>query len=306
MTTYLIDLFCGAGGVSTGAKQIGMVPLLAVDAWDIALDVYRQNYPSVEVMKYTVSEDDVTQSSYSPLLRRIAQLRSSTLRSGDSLHVHASPPCQNFSTANPHKSVDEGATLLHVALQLLRIINPDSWSVEEVNSSHVKDVFSQYNVQFRLLNACDFGLPQTRKRLIATSYAIPEQKEIVRHVPMGDVLPDLANKGWFIRSSANSKKFDGRGRITSLRSVDKDCAFTITSLGLQLVDRDEFSNIRGLTVQELCRLQGFPDGYFESKNINVVELKQLLGNAVPPPFASGFLLHKPGLQPYRHRRRQSK
>lgn len=48
MVLYVIDLFCGAGGFSTGAKQAGAKIAIAIDTWDIALDVHKHNHPNTK------------------------------------------------------------------------------------------------------------------------------------------------------------------------------------------------------------------------------------------------------------------
>lgn len=45
---YVIDLFCGCGGFSEGAKQAGASVKLAVDNWDKALSVHNKNHPDPE------------------------------------------------------------------------------------------------------------------------------------------------------------------------------------------------------------------------------------------------------------------
>ncbi len=45
MTLYIIDLFCGAGGFSTGAAKAGAKIAVAIDSWNIALNVHKQHHP---------------------------------------------------------------------------------------------------------------------------------------------------------------------------------------------------------------------------------------------------------------------
>src|SRR6185312_5801776 len=48
MTLRGIDLFCGEGGSSWGAKNAGVEMVGAVDAWDVAARTYEDNFPTAE------------------------------------------------------------------------------------------------------------------------------------------------------------------------------------------------------------------------------------------------------------------
>ena len=54
---YVIDLFCGIGGFSEGAKQAGAKVILAVDNWEIALEVHKNNHPDTEHWNLTLGGD---------------------------------------------------------------------------------------------------------------------------------------------------------------------------------------------------------------------------------------------------------
>ena len=49
MVTF-VDLFCGGGFGGRGAVTAGAQPILAVDAWDLATQTYKSNFPSAEVL----------------------------------------------------------------------------------------------------------------------------------------------------------------------------------------------------------------------------------------------------------------
>ena len=44
MKLDVIDLFCGAGGMSLGLKQAGFNIVAAMDNWDAAVDCYKANF----------------------------------------------------------------------------------------------------------------------------------------------------------------------------------------------------------------------------------------------------------------------
>ena len=57
MITF-VDLFCGGGFGARGAVTAGAQPLLAVDAWNLATDTYKSNFPSAEVLCSPIEEID--------------------------------------------------------------------------------------------------------------------------------------------------------------------------------------------------------------------------------------------------------
>ena len=51
-----VDLFCGGGFGARGAVNTGATPILAVDAWDLAAETYKANFPSAEVLPKRIEE----------------------------------------------------------------------------------------------------------------------------------------------------------------------------------------------------------------------------------------------------------
>eukprot|EP00966_Prymnesium_polylepis_P232684 5381564-Prymnesium_polylepis.1 len=70
----VVDLFCGIGGFSEGARQAGHTVILAIDADEQALQTHKVNHPDCETVLTTLPDG-------LPPLPRDA-------------HWHASPPCQ--------------------------------------------------------------------------------------------------------------------------------------------------------------------------------------------------------------------
>ena len=52
-----IDLFCGMGGFSLGARNAGATCILAVDSWDEAVAVHRGNFPEDRIMRFDLGHD---------------------------------------------------------------------------------------------------------------------------------------------------------------------------------------------------------------------------------------------------------
>ena len=94
----IVDLFCGAGGLSAGFRSAGFDSVLAVDSWSPAVSTYRRNIGS------HVLEEYVTDELRLPHCRVIA----------------GGPPCQGFSSAGLRKSDDERNSLVSVFAKLHR------------------------------------------------------------------------------------------------------------------------------------------------------------------------------------------
>jgi DNA (cytosine-5)-methyltransferase 1 len=163
MTDYhVLDLFCGAGGASCGIDMAGFDLVAAVDTDTDALDTHAANLPG-----YTVRHDlsDVDPS----ILPERAQ---------SPVYIHGSPPCKGFSTANDDRHIDdERNALVSNFIDWVAELQPAVVTMENVTGmltistefmGRVEAAFRDagYRVKYRTLNAADYGVPQTRKRVI--------------------------------------------------------------------------------------------------------------------------------------------
>ena len=151
------DLFSGCGGAAEGAIQAGAVVPLSVDCWDDANEVHRENHPQTTVLNIELGIDP----DYEVRLLE-GQFRLWRSR-GYHIHLHCSPPCQALSQASS-TDADEGMGLVNHCLWLIDQVKPDSWSMENVVPMRKR---LPENIKSVVLNAADFGVPQTRKRCIA-------------------------------------------------------------------------------------------------------------------------------------------
>ena len=79
-----VDMFCGCGGASEGARLAGYDVVLAVDSWEDALIVHARNHPHTAHLCMELPSD-----SQLPLPLP-----------GEHWHLHGSPPCTRVSVAN--------------------------------------------------------------------------------------------------------------------------------------------------------------------------------------------------------------
>lgn len=153
----VIDLFCGAGGLSSGLIRAGFEVVQAYDNWSKAVETYRQNVgPHV----WKVDLGDILRIG--PM---IAALNPQVLVGG--------PPCQDFSTAGDRIEGDRAA--MTPAFAMLACISRPEWIVMENvpraarsaawTAARAMLVKSGYGLTEAKLNASFFGVPQSRKRL---------------------------------------------------------------------------------------------------------------------------------------------
>ena len=186
----VISLFTCGMGLDIGFSKAGFATKYANDVTKFACDTIRENRNDVYC-----DEGDITEITSDQILER------SGLAKGSVDLVIGGPPCQSFSTAGMRKGFDDKRGI--VLLQYIRAINdlqPKFFVFENVtglisaSKKHVSfydrmsknktitgdekygslfesilDEFARldgYDVQWRILNAADYGVPQKRKRLV--------------------------------------------------------------------------------------------------------------------------------------------
>ena len=165
-----VDLFCGAGGLTHGLKQSGVDVRLGVDIDPACRYPYEANNEAEFLLK---SVDDLNGND----LKKHFDTSAHSLLAGCA-------PCQTFSTYNQKAcSSDKRWWLL---LQFGRLIDetlPDLITMENVPGLIGQDVFKQfldnlkkngYSTFYKVVNSAEYGLPQSRKRLVLLASKLGE------------------------------------------------------------------------------------------------------------------------------------
>lgn len=158
-----IDLFCGAGGSSYGARNAGVEIVAGFDVWEPALKTYKANFPDAKIFFGDI------RVFTSKNLRKIKSI------TGKIDLILASPECTNHSRAKgaAERSEESRQTAFEV-LKFARVFNPKWIIIENVIEMRHWDGYSElisslrgfdYEVEEINLNATHFGVPQTRERL---------------------------------------------------------------------------------------------------------------------------------------------
>jgi DNA (cytosine-5)-methyltransferase 1 len=162
----MVDLFAGCGGLSTGLEQAGFTPWFVNEIVDTYCNTYKRNHG--------LPDDHYFVGDINSLNSRIAEYRK--YFSNVTL-VCGGPPCQGFSMANRQRVIDDPRNNLYKAyLTFLSYVRPHFFIMENVKGmankiSEIKENFreylgEEYQFDYALLKAQDFGVPQNRERLI--------------------------------------------------------------------------------------------------------------------------------------------
>jgi DNA (cytosine-5)-methyltransferase 1 len=155
-----MDMFCGAGGSSAGARLAGADVVHGIDAWDLAAPTFRDNFDDATVDIRTLGP-----KSRPPRM----------LTHGDIDLLLASPECTNHSPAKGSKPRSENSRRTsRYVFNFAKRLRPRWIVLENVvqirNWRGFKTLIGElrnfgYHIRFEVLDAADFGVPQTRRRL---------------------------------------------------------------------------------------------------------------------------------------------
>jgi DNA (cytosine-5)-methyltransferase 1 len=310
----VVSMFSGSGGLDLGFLATNRINiLLANDNSKYACESYKNN-----IGNHIICGD----------IRELTELPQADILIGG-------PPCQGFSTANPNRSFDDPRNWLFKEYsRVLAAVNPDIFVMENVSGMVtlekgavlkliLTELTSQgYNVQYKILNAKNYGTAQSRRRTIIvgtkTSFnakffypePIVNPPLFGKYVTVGDVLlknplnghshnHDVSNL-----SELNTKRIKHIPQGGSMKDCppelqnNSDLKRAMRRLDLNDVsptivhnNNDHYyhpTEHRRVTIREMARIQGYPDDYifYGPKS----EQSRQVGNSVPIPL--GFHIAK--------------
>jgi DNA (cytosine-5)-methyltransferase 1 len=162
---FAVDLFCGAGGFSVGFEKAGFKSLLGVDIHSPSIDTYKTNHKNSATILGDMREIP------EGLIKELVGQRNVGL-------ISAGVPCQGFSLCNRKRWEDDKRNFLFKEFaRVVKAISPPYVLVENVSGlvstkggefvKAICEIISDmgYDVDWRMLNAADFGVPQIRNRV---------------------------------------------------------------------------------------------------------------------------------------------
>ena len=271
-----VDLFCGVGGASEGARQAGYRVVLAVDSSTKALKWHKRNHKKCKHMSLELP---------------------ATLQFPEkNWHLHGSPPCQSVSLANQGAKKeyrDRAVRLIRWFVETAVKSSAESWSMEQVPTKAVRDVMEELKSELRgkvayvVLDLSSVGIPQQRKRLIAGPPSFIAAVQRIERTTNG-VDKFVSPRGTHTRSNAwrsgpkvlafsgETRRLYGDGE--GARPVSLPALTTTASHSLRWWTAGQRESL--FTVREAALLQTFPPTYkLPSKRALGI---RLVGNAVPP------------------------
>lgn len=292
-----VEICAGAGGQALGLHMAGFHHVALVEYEQEYCDVLKQNMPEWNVICGDVHKFDGKPYTGVDLLA-------------------GGVPCPPFSVASKQLGKDDERDLFPEAIRLIGEIKPRAVMLENVRGlldpkfndyrQHILDSIEKlgYQVQIKLLNASDYGVPQLRPRVIIIgirndqkgtfSYPEPHPEEAPT---VGETLKMLmASNGWEEANSwaekantiaptvvGGSKKHGG----PDLGPVRARKAWALLGVDGTGVANDapgkNFEGMPKLTKEMIARIQGFPENWTFGKKKTAA--CRMIGNAFPPPVA---------------------
>jgi DNA (cytosine-5)-methyltransferase 1 len=197
-----IDLFCGCGGMTLGFKWAGFNSIIASDIDENCGKTIRKNFPET-----TFIEGDISTIEREVFDKFINKREVDVITGG--------PPCQGFSLANKNRNKiedDPRNKLFYEFVKIIKWYNPKVFVMENVKGllsmqkglviktivSEFEKVGLGYNVEYRVLKASNYGVPQMRERVILIGFRkdlnlYPEFPETIEYpaITVNQAISDL-------------------------------------------------------------------------------------------------------------------
>ena len=298
------SLFCGCGGTDVGLlgnfdflgkhyESNSMEIVYANDIDDNACNIFKENF------------------KITPDSRDIREVKSEELPEFDILT--GGFPCQSFSiiAQNPKRLgvKDERGKLFFEMCRILRERQPKCFIAENVKgilTANKRNAFpliikefedSGYDVQYRILNSADYGVPQKRERVIIVgfrkdlriSFNFPEAEIESEdgYAPLREVIEADVDEKYFFSDRAvagmmKKRESMNKGRAQDINKPCNTVGAHLAKISLNSTDPVlmQGSRYRRFTPREVARIQSFPDE-FELVGSEAAQYRAL-GNAIPP------------------------
>jgi DNA (cytosine-5)-methyltransferase 1 len=310
----IVSFFAGAGGLDLGFKKAGFNVIWANEYDKEIWETYQKNHPNTILDKRSIVDievDDVPECD----------------------GIIGGPPCQSWSEAGSLRGIeDKRGQLFFDFIRILEAKQPKFFLAENVSGmllgrhskalENIKELLRNagigYNLSFKMVNACDYNVPQDRKRVFFVGirrdlgfeyqFNDPDFSKITLKDSISDLIEDVLPAQSTNKTNGDkclipnheymtgdfSSMFMSRNRV---RAWDEQ-SFTIQAGGrhapihpqapkmvfvkqdVRIFAKGEEHLYRRLSVRECARIQTFPDDFIFHYN-NISAGYKMIGNAVP-------------------------
>ena len=191
-----IDLFCGCGGLSYGFEMADFDILLGIDNDPMALKTFERNHKNAKSIC-----GDITEIHYEEQIKPLIGNKKIDV-------IIGGPPCQGMSLSGPRRFDDPRNKLYLSYIRLVNEIKPKMFVIENVPGlvglfgGQIKDSIIEkfermgYEIQYKILCASDYGVPQSRRRVVFVGsrigdYQYPkiQEQQVTCEMALSDLPP---------------------------------------------------------------------------------------------------------------------
>ncbi|MBL0375385.1 DNA cytosine methyltransferase [Rhizobium sp. KVB221] len=278
------DLFCGAGGLTTGLVAAGLDVVIGLDHSAAAIETYRASHHH-NAYKLDLSSVDAAVAALNPYQPNM---------------IVGGLPCEDFSSAGVARREGERADLTYafarigidLDCQYLLIVNvAQATCTKAYDAAMARLRAAGYGLSVFVLDAAFYGVPQRRKRSVLVAKRDANDNWLMPPAPLSDAPmtvreyfgPDLDVEHYYRhpRSYARRAVFSVDEPSATIRGVNRPVP---RNLAPHPGDTADIRTVRALTTSERARMQTFPEDYEWRGSKTAVE--QMIGNAVPCALAA--------------------
>ena len=304
MKPDVLDMFCGAGGSSSGARSAGARVRAGIDGWDLAVRTFQDNFRDADVHHRMLTPGCAPGREFRE--GAFDMIIASPECTNHSPAKGSAPRCEN-SKATSHYVINFAARLRPRWIVLENVVQLKFWIGFDTLLEELRR--QKYRIRFENLNASEFGVPQTRRRL----FVLCDREREVPVIPRSRKPAPPASSILRLDDTYQSRPLysDRRAAATieraerAMAALGKKVPFLIVYYGSdgaggwQSLDRplrtlttlDRFGLVtwngtepmlRMLQVDELKAAMGFAKGYTMEHGTRRDRIK-MIGNGVCPP-----------------------